>query len=97
MIKILCAAIYCKSSKKYLSQPTNVETGFVVCGHRHDACYMLLTYLYNFNFENTVAGFLTSDNRFVDRAEAADIAFNANQLLPHIKEKPFELISEYIY
>jgi hypothetical protein len=97
MIKILCAAVYCKTSGKHLAQPINIETGFVVCGYRHDACYMTLTHLHNFNFQNTIAGFLTSDNRFVTRVEAADIAFNANQLLPHIKEKPIELISENIY
>lgn len=36
---ILCAAIWYQDGEKHESQPTNIETGFVVAGRRHHNCY----------------------------------------------------------
>jgi hypothetical protein len=84
---IICAAIWFKDGNKYSHQPKNVDTGLVVCGRRHHNCFLTAFELNNGKKiegldevnERSVQGFLTSDDRFVDRKEAGHIAFNAGQ------------------
>jgi hypothetical protein len=84
---IICAAIWFKDGKKYSHQPRNVDSGLVVCGRRHHNCFLTAFELnggkkiegLNELDENAVQGFLTSDDRFVNRKEAGQIAFNAGQ------------------
>jgi hypothetical protein len=94
--RILCAAIYFDDGLIYVHQPKNIMTGFVICGRRHHNCYSILGILSSdkkhFNFEKT-QGFITSDDLFVNRKEAADIAFAAGQ----INELKDELYSEDLY
>ncbi len=68
---ILCAAIDYK--------------GVIVCGHRHGDCYAVLKQLIGEIDPNKLPdrdsqGFLTSENRYVGRAEAWDIAKENNQI-----------------
>jgi hypothetical protein len=81
---IICAAIYCQDNKKHREQPSNIETGFVICGRRHSDVFALLEALgvkfKDYSEEKLKDGFMTSKNRFVDRAEAAQVATKAGQL-----------------
>lgn len=81
---IICAAIYCQDNKIHKEQPSNIETGFVICGRRHSDVFALLEalgiVLNDYSEQKLKDGFMTSKNRFVDRAEAAQIATKAGQL-----------------
>lgn len=76
--------------------PKNLNQGIVFCGFRHHQCIYTacaMTGLKQHESGENIQGFLTSLNRFVDRKEAAGIAFKARQ----IKEKKDKLFSEDIY
>lgn len=94
MEKILCAAIWYDDGKEYRLQPQNIKTGIVFCAHRHANIIALMTAMLYSNWQhneednykrihvlkNSVQGFLTSSNLFVNRKEGMDIAIKANQL-----------------
>jgi len=93
---ILCAAIYYDNGKKYEHQPKNIESGIVVCGRRHHNCFIILFNMFaedDYSKKNTTQGFLTNTDRFVDRQEAAQIAFGRGQ----IKIPTKSLFSEDLY
>lgn len=95
---IICAAIWYKEQPTAKLLPTNCDTGVVVCGHRHPHCIYTFTALTGKRSVlpecgEYVQGFLTNLNRFVDREEASDIAFIANQT----KELKETLFSEDLY
>lgn len=94
---ILCAAIWFDDGKKYAGQPLNINTGLVLCGHRH-ACIFpqiggLVGERVKLGTHEKEQGFLTNQNRFVGRCEAATIAFNSGQ----IKSEINRLYSEDLY
>ena len=96
--RINCAAIwYDDGIDTYVNQPINIHSGYVVCGHRHHNCLTTFAMLVGIRekplSERQVQGFLTSRNRFVNRREAAKIAFGAGQ----IEEEKEILYSEDIY
>lgn len=99
--KILCAAIWYKDLPKPFLTCVNTDNGVVLCGHRHGhiiAQMKALTELRTVTFaEDGVGeheqGFLTNTNRFVNREEAAEIAFHAGQTT----EKLITLYSEDLY
>jgi hypothetical protein len=104
MITILCAAIWYKELPLLKPEvleprgfsPYNVDKGIVFCGWRHSNCIyqkVAVTGLRDSESGENVQGFLTSDNRFVNREEGAVIAFNAGQ----IKEQKKRLFSEDLY
>jgi hypothetical protein len=104
MISILCAAIWYKELPLLKPEvleprgfgPYNVNKGIVFCGWRHPNCIyqkVAITGLRDSESGDYVQGFLTSDNRFVGREEAALIAFEAGQT----KEKKIILYSEDLY
>ncbi len=104
MITILCAAIWYKELPLLKPEvleprgfsPYNVDKGIVFCGWRHSNCIyqkVAVTGLRDCESGENVQGFLTSDNRFVDREEGAVIALNAGQ----IKEQKKRLFSEDLY
>ena len=69
--KIMCSAIWVKDENvEYVHYPTNITYGLVVCGYRHHNCLEHIGNLYErerrLRYE-TVQGFLTNNNRFVDR------------------------------
>ena len=81
---IICAAIWFKDGKKHEHQPRNVDEGFVVCGRRHHNVYLTVADIKDvpykdYGYSEHVQGFLTSDDRFVDRKEGGQIAFDAGQ------------------
>lgn len=83
--KIMCAAIWIKDENvQYTYYPTNINYGLIVCGYRHHNCIEHISNLYDKKRlvqYGMIQGFLTNNNRFVDRKEARIIAENANQLI----------------
>jgi hypothetical protein len=84
-------------------RPVNIEAGLVVEGHRHaDVIRTMVNLLGKRTCEfgedcagESVQGFITNKNRFVDRSEAMVIARAANQI---ISDTTFpELYSEDLY
>lgn len=97
--RIICAAVYFKSSKKYEHQPKNIESGFVLAGWRH---FNILPIAKLLNRKmigpDHTQGFLTSKGRFVNRQEGRVIAYNAKQTKSLISNgKIKDLFSEDIY
>ena len=104
--RIICAANYYDDNIERVHQPSNIKTGFVICGRRHNNCIntfamiMKLPYsTYAHRIQNKeIQGFLTNTNRFVDRKEALIIATNAKQLIHDVKlDSNVGLTSEDIY
>ena len=93
---IICSAIHVTNGTICKSQPYNISSGFVVSGRRHSDCYSTLTILgYELDTNYTdIQGFVTSDNLFVDRHEAFEIAVKSGQV--EDRENKF-LISEDLY
>ena len=91
---IVCAAIHYNDGLSYRCQPVNIITGYVVCGYRHDNVVYIHDQLSQGKTRRTdTMGFLTSDNRFVNREQASKIAFEAGQI-----DKPDDcLMSEEIF
>jgi hypothetical protein len=75
---ILCAAVYYIDGEIYPHQPAGILSGFVISGHRHHNILSLLHILCP-GKKNIIQGFLTSENRFVDRNEARQIAWESGQ------------------
>ena len=102
---ILCAAIWYKDIplQKVIDGvlPKNCDRGLVVLGHRHGQCMWTMSSLTGLrsvtNAEDGVGeyeqGFLTNTNRFVDREEGGQIAFDAGQT----KDLRTTLYSEDLY
>ena len=93
---ILCAAIHYEDGIKYPHQPRNIEFGIVACGWRHHNCFSTLYSLLGDKYDIALArvqGFITNDGMFVDRKEAAKIAYNSGQ----IKYKTEKIFSEDLY
>lgn len=81
-VRILCAALHLRDGKVRVHQPVNVESGIVICGRRHHNCFTALNeFVPGWKDDQVVQGFLTSDDRFVERKEAMGIAERAGQLL----------------
>ena len=101
--KILCSSIWYKDlpliREGFANQnPINVDRGIVFCGHRHPHCmYSMIAITGKRSVTPEVGeyiqGFLTNKNRFVDRKEAAIIAFDAGQ----IEKQKQTLYSEDLY
>lgn len=99
---ILCAAIHFDADifpehqpvNFFEHQPVNIPTGFVLTGRRHHNILALFGLLgHNHLDYNKIQGFITSKNQFVDRTEAAKIAYEAGQI-----DGPSDyLISEDLY
>ncbi len=94
---ILCSAIWFDDGKEYLFQPLNINIGFVLCGFRHCSIFPQLGGLVRDRqaigiFEKE-QGFLTNKNRFVDREEAAKLAFESDQISKELDR----LYSEDLY
>lgn len=64
-------------------QNTNISTGYVICGWRHGNIISVKPCNTKFcpEIKDTVQGFMTSNGRFVDRWQAAYIAWRAEQPL----------------
>jgi hypothetical protein len=94
MNKIICSAIHFDDGCRHVHQPKNIDRGFVICGRRHHNCYTTYALIKNADMRApNEQGFLTDDDRFVDREEGMRIAFEAGQ----IPEKKLRLFSEDLY
>lgn len=98
-VYILCAAIWLQDGKQYDHQPKNIESGYVICGRRHHNCFatrmaVLKSEGKELIKDKCVQGFLTSDDRFVDRKEGKLICKEINQGIHQEKEI---LYSEHLY
>lgn len=81
--RILCSAIWYKELPLIINdipsellRPKNCTTGIIFCGLRHPHClYQMVAITGKAQYEagEEVQGFLTSENRFVDRKEGATI------------------------
>lgn len=99
---IICAAIWFKDLPDHSLRCLNtVDKGFVVAGWRHGNVVETVKILSNLRtvklspdgVGETVQGFLTNTNRFVDRKEAGQIAYSSGQI-----DKPTDcLFSEDLY
>ncbi len=103
---ITCAAIWYKELPKQTHLPKNIETGVVVCGHRHSNCIDIVKTLSGLRsvqygkegVGESIQGFLTNRNRFVDRLEALQIALTAEQVKKKDLYNPkIGLFSEDLY
>lgn len=95
-VRVICSALWYDIVEEKLRahQPKNIENGIVCAGLRHCNCLTTLWATTDKVDKTKVHyGFITSDHFFVDRKEAAKIAFNAGQ----IKFKRDQLFSEDLY
>ena len=103
---ILCASVWYKDLPMKKGEvlnnrgfrPYNVDRGVVISGWRHGNCIYQMVAITGLKSNpdeagEEVQGFLTNKNRFVDREEAAQIAFDAGQT----EEKKIRLFSEDLY
>lgn len=84
---VMCAANYYDDGVHYRFQPFNINTGYVICGWRHaNAGYSYLAAANEFgdshikSWDHCVQGFLTTKNRFLNRAEALELVKSTGQL-----------------
>jgi hypothetical protein len=77
---IIISAVWYDDGKKYHNQP--VDTGIVICGHRHHNCLNNISMLFkdaeNHGLKSREQGFLTNLGRYVDRYEAYAIEYGSN-------------------
>ena len=80
MEKIICAAIHIPDGIVRVHQSRNIKSGLVICGLRHHNCFTTLSQIENIQKHQTIQGFITSHDRFVDRKEGMIIARTAGQV-----------------
>ena len=98
--RVVCAAIHYNDGKPHAHQPINIDTGFVICGLRHHNCISVFSELGGCKTlnKNSVQGFVTTKNRFVNRMEAMDVAINSGQVQErNLKADHIGLFSEDLY
>ena len=70
----------------------------IMTGIRHaSVLYDMYKLGIKYDKQKTIQGFITSENRFVDRYEAKQIAIKANQLIVPEEETYSELFSEDVW
>jgi hypothetical protein len=105
---ITCAAIWYKELPTQVYPPKNIDTGLVVCGHRHSNCIDIMKSLAGLrttqfgpnSVGETIQGFMTSHHRFVDRQEAMNIAKSTGQVdlsINQLSNPMIGLFSEDLY
>lgn len=83
--KIMCSAVWVKDKtlEDVVHKPRNIEYGAVYCAFRHCDCFELVSHKYEKKElvkHGYDSGFLTTENRFVDRTEGMLIASKSGQL-----------------
>jgi hypothetical protein len=97
--RILCSAIWYKSQQHLPSvyEVINAPTGVVLCGYRHHKIIgqcLSLTGKSQVEMGESVEGFLTSKNRFLNRKDAAKLHIQNGGKLTYSDS---ELFSEDLY
>ena len=83
MRTILTASIWFDDGIEHVHQPKNIKTGYCINGYRHGNCFATMKI---FDSDRTYLemekeqGFLDSENNFLTREEAWEIAEKANQI-----------------
>lgn len=79
---ILSAAIHFDDDTVHPHQPKNIITGFVITGRRHHNIFTTLKCLGvdRLVLGANIQGFITNDDRFVDRKEGGHIAYESGQI-----------------
>ncbi len=98
---ILCSAIWFDDgTDPGPHAPKGITSGLVLCGWRHHSIFSQIYHLLGnvgdrrkLDIEEREQGFITNQNRFVTREEAAEIAYQSGQ----IKEKKDSLYSEDVW
>lgn len=97
---IICAAIWFDDEIDRQLPEIESNTGYVIAGRRHHNCFFTASVLSEGGRIclplKEVQGFLTNKNRFVDRKEAAEIAYKAGQI-DQPTTHPIGLFSEDLY
>lgn len=99
---IIASALHIQDNITYDQQPDNISSGFVVCGRRHHNCFITLSILNANQYKNNlVQGFLTSNNNFLNRTEAFEVAYYNGQIrrnnIDISKLSEYELFSEDLW
>ena len=94
--RVLCAALYIDDQQEHPHPPRNIQTGFVVAGHRHHNCLATAAVLLGRPVHDGVQGFITTNNRMVSRAEARALAIISGQV-PLLTPPTHQLYSEDLY
>ena len=88
---ILCAAIHFDDGKKYNHQPSNIKTGFVICGRRHHNCFATIATIKGLDEwieerkdYKVIQGFLTSTDLFLNREKSYSVAKECGQVTDKI-------------
>jgi hypothetical protein len=91
---IICSAIHVDDKTSHVHQPRNISSGIVICGRRHHNCITTYFALTGKRIPcNSIQGFLTNTDRFVNRQEGLQIALKSGQT--NIKKEYVE-ISEWL-
>lgn len=85
--RVMCASNYYDDGKDHMYQPYNIDKGFVICGLRHANCGMsyLAANKEATKWDNCIQGFLTSKNRFLNRADSLELVTSTGQLTKPIQ------------
>lgn len=75
---VMCAANYVDDGIDYLFKPYNIDKGLVYSGWRHACIFEIMPKGTTHNCEQ---GFLTTKNRFLNRAEALELVKTNGQLV----------------
>lgn len=79
--KIVSPAVHYDDGHVHRKQPYNIVSGIVAMGYRHGNALYVLKLLYpKMEPLETIQGFITNMDRFVDRHEAYGIARDAGQI-----------------
>jgi len=84
---VMCAANYYNDGIEHIHQPYNIDKGFIICGWRHANCgfsYMAANKDAT-RWDDCIQGFLTTKNRFLNRAEALELVTKTKQLTKPIQ------------
>ena len=95
MEKLICSAIWFPLEETMLHLPTNLRKGLVIGGRRHHEILEVYRMLDGKHRRDYTQGFLTTENRFVDRIEGLRIALESEQVLE--SETANQLYSEDLY
>lgn len=77
---IMCAAIHVDDVIDHMYQPYNIDKGIVFCGWRHPCIFSQIRAAYGDQYSDSVQGFLTTKNRFLNRDESLELVKQTGQL-----------------